>query len=357
MRIAVLWTGLSGYLNACLRELASRPDVELFIAHNATSELAPFDDSIFAWMENRVVWRDAGDFPLLQSRLTAFDPELVVVAGWHVPIYRRLMKPLKGRCLRIMTMDNCWNATLKQRLGALVSPFYVRPMADAAWVPGQRQATFARKLNYPIRRILQGLYCCEFAAFAAKHQQRLDEKRPLPSAFLFVGRLIEVKGIRTLADAYQRYRVNAKAPWPLIVCGTGPLSSLLEGKPGVQIQGFVQPSELPGVLASAGCLLLPSVFEPWALVVHEASAAGLLIIAAENVGSVPHLVQNYYNGFLVSTGDPVGLAEAMTWVSAMGVERQEGMSRASHELSRQYTPKRWADSLLEFAIDCKVGQR
>jgi glycosyltransferase involved in cell wall biosynthesis len=357
MRIAVLWGGLSGYLNACLRELAGRPGVELFVAHTAVSELAPFDENLFSWMKDEVVWRDDHDFERLRSRLNAFDPEVVMVAGWHVPMYRRIVKPLKNRCLRIMAIDNTWNGTLKQWLGILISPVYVRSIAEAIWVPGQRQATFARKLGFPVRLILQGLYCCEFPAFAAVHEQRLKSGSPLPTAFLFVGRLVEDKGIRNLLEAYAKYRATAVAPWPLLVCGTGPLRSLLEGKPGVQILGFVQPSELPGVMESAGCLVLPSVFEPWALVVHEATAAGRIVIATENVGAVPHLVQNYYSGFVTKAGDAAGLSTLMAQVSELPPERRERMSRASHELSQQYTPQRWADSLLAFAADHMVGQQ
>lgn len=357
MRIAVLWTGLSGYLNACLRELASRPGVELFVAHSEIDSQAPFDESLFSWMKQGVVWRDERDMPLVQSRLAAFDPELVVVAGWHVPIYRRLLKPLKGRCLRLMTMDNYWKGTPRQRLGTIVSARYVLPLADAAWVPGHHQATFARKLGFSLNNILHGSLSCEQPEFAAIYQRRVQNRLPLPHAFIFIGRLTEEKGIVTLAKAYERYRQATQDPWPLIVCGVGPLKSLLAEKAGILMKGFVQPADLPRQIAEAGCLLLPSIFEPWALVVNEATAAGLLIVATENVGSVPHLVHNYYNGFVVKAGDPVGLAEAMAQISSMDPRRQERMSCASHELSCQYTPARWADSLLEFASDRKVGQR
>lgn len=355
MRVAVLWTGLSGYLNACLRELASRPGVELFVAHSVPDNEAPFDSGMFAWMEKRVMWRDGRDFELVQSGLASFDPELVVVAGWHVPIYRRILKPLKGRCLRLMTMDNCWNGTLKQWVGSLISPFYVLPIADAAWVPGVRQATFAKHLKFPIRSILHGLLSCEHPVFAAIHQRRVASGAPLPKAFIFVGRLSPEKDIPTMLAAYERYRAEVEKPWPLIICGTGPLQTLLEGKPGIVMKGFVQPADLPNIMATAGCLLLPSAFEPWALVINEATAAGLIVIASENVGSVPHLVQNYYNGFVVSAGDPTGLTESMTRISTMNAERRERMSGASHQLSLQYTPTRWADSLLEFAADRKAG--
>ena len=47
MRIAVLWTGLSGYLDACLRGLATGPGVEVLVAHQAAGEDAPFEAGQF----------------------------------------------------------------------------------------------------------------------------------------------------------------------------------------------------------------------------------------------------------------------------------------------------------------------
>jgi hypothetical protein len=61
MRAAVLWTGLSGYLNACLKELASREGVELFVSHQASVQEAPFDDNQFAWIPDRLVWQSYKD--------------------------------------------------------------------------------------------------------------------------------------------------------------------------------------------------------------------------------------------------------------------------------------------------------
>src|SRR5450755_3295044 len=199
-------------------------------------------------MENELVWRDERDFELLSSRLATFHPDVVVVAGWHVPIYRRVMKTLKGRCLRLMTMDNCWQGTLKQRFGALISPIYVIPMADAAWVPGIRQTMFARHLKFPIRAVLHGSLSCEHDEFAAVYQRRIDSGLPLPKAFIFVGRLIHAKGITTLATAYERYRSVTVDPWPLIVCGAGPLDAALRNRPGIERRGCVQPSDLPNAM-------------------------------------------------------------------------------------------------------------
>jgi len=327
MRAAVLWTGLSGYLNACLKELASRDGVELFVSHQASVQEAPFDDDQFAWIPNRLVWRSDVDVASLRDRLRAFDPEILVFCGWHVAGYRRVTRELAKRCFRVMAMDNCWNATPKQRLGTLIAPWYIRPIADAAWVPGSLS--------------------CDRAAIETVHESRLAAGRALPHSFLFLGRFVSDKGVDQLVKAYQLYRESSTDPWPLVCCGAGPLGSRLEGQPGIRIEGFVQPDRLRDLLASSGCLVLPSTLEPWGLVINEATTAGLVILASEKAGAAVHLVQDNYNGYIFDGGDVNELAALMSYVSSLSEERLDAMSRASYLLSLQFSPARWADTLLD----------
>jgi glycosyltransferase involved in cell wall biosynthesis len=134
----------------------------------------------------------------------------------------------------------------------------------------------------------------------------------------------------------------------LICCGAGPLRFQLDGKIGIRVEGFVQPQHLPGIYGSVGCLVLPSNLEAWGLVVHEAASAGLLILATEQVGAVPHLVQPGYNGFIFEKRRAEELARLMCRISDMSDARLDEMSRASFLLSQQFSTKRWADTLLEF---------
>ena len=346
MRVAVLWTTLSGYLNACMKELASRDGVELFVSHQAPLPQAPYDDSQFAWIRNRLLWQSSADLALLQARLRSFGPQILVFSSWHVPAYRKMARELAHRCQRVMAMDNCWRATPKQRMGVLISPWYIRPLADMIWVPGERQAVFARKFGFGERAILWGLYSCDQPALETVHISRVAEARAVPHSFLFIGRFVSEKGVDQLVEAYESYRERSIDPWPLVCCGAGPLSSHLEGRPGIRVEGFVQPDRLCEVLASSGCLVLPSTIEPWAVVVHEAASAGLLILASRNVGASVHLVQDSYNGYIFDDRDAKGLAALMSHVTNLSDQRLDAMSRASHLLSKQFTPARWADALL-----------
>ena len=55
----------------------------------------------------------------------------------------------------------------------------------------------------------------------------------------------------------------------------GPLKEQLQNHDDIKVIDFVQPEEFENIIKQSGCLLLPSIKEPWALVLHEFSAAGL----------------------------------------------------------------------------------
>ena len=347
MRVAVLWTTLSGYLNACMKELASRDGVELFVSHQAPSQQAPFDDSQFAWIHNRLVLQSTDEFDPLARHLEEFNPEIIAFCGWHVPAYRRAARELAKRCWRVLAIDNPWEATLRQRMGTLIAPWYIRPLADAIWLPGERQAVFARRLGFEQRNTLWGSLSCDQPAIEAVHISRMAGGRAVPRCFLFVGEFALHKGLDQLVKAYELYREGSVNPWPLVCCGAGPLSSLLEARAGIRVEGFVQPSQLSEIFASAGCLILPSNIDHWGVVVHEAVSAGLLVLASENVGAAVHLVQDNYNGYIFDNHDEKDLAALMSHVSGLSDARLDAMSRASYLLSKQFSPARWADTLLE----------
>ena len=116
-------------------------------------------------------------------------------------------------------------------MGTLIAPWYIRPLADAIWLPGERQAAFARRLGFEQRTILWGSLSCDQPAIETVHISRVAEGRAVPRCFLFVGEFASHKGLDQLVKAYELYRERSVNPWPLVCCGAGPLSSLLEANP------------------------------------------------------------------------------------------------------------------------------
>lgn len=343
-RIAVLWSTTSGYLRASLDAL-QEAGADVLLVYEHAEEEAPFDDAVLTNGLDANGWSDRPDEVWLRRIVEAFDPHGVLVSSWHIRPYRRLARSLAGRAVRLVCMDNQWHGSPKQWLGVATSPVFLRPAYDAAFVTGERQAVFAGKLGFPAERILWGAVCCDYDRFAVVAAERDDT--PAPERFLYAGRLVEAKAVDVLAEAYRRYRSRSSRPWPLLVAGTGSLADELASVEGVEMLGFVQPAELPAVMARAGCLVLPSRFEPWAVVLHEAAAAGLPIVCTSACGASTRFVWDGYNGAVVSPDDAEALAAGLERISRASRGDRIGMGHGSSSLAAQLTPARWAAYVLE----------
>lgn len=344
-RVAVLWQAMSGYFNACLKALSSMDGVEIALAYGSTSQSAPFDADQFAWIQPSYQWSGEPSRDGVSRLLESFKPEAVLVSSWHLPAYRAALKDLGGlNVTRVLCMDNQWRGTPKQWLGRLTWRQHIRPYYELVFVPGDRQVRFARMLGFSREHIMRGLYSADTPAFRPDPVLEGD-RRPL--RFLYVGRLATGKGISVLARAYSLYRAAVPEPWPLDVVGTGPEERLLLGIDGVQLHGFVQPENLPMMMAQATALVCPSLFEPWGVVIHEATAAGVIVLCSEATGAGVHLVQDGYNGFSLRTGSSSDLSRGLVAVTNMSTARHMEMSAASESMSRQFSPERWATYVLD----------
>lgn len=152
-------------------------------------------------------------------------------------------------------------------------------------------------------------------AFAA--QYTLDPHR---RRLLFCGRLIPVKRVDVLLDAFARI-ADQRPEWDVLVAGEGPLLESLKArvpqalKSRVLFPGFLQFDQTVPCYHNCDVLVLPSEYEPWALVVNEAVACGLAVIATEVVGAAADLVTHHVNGLIVPPRNVQALADAILEVS------------------------------------------
>jgi glycosyltransferase involved in cell wall biosynthesis len=352
-RMAVLWSHLSGYLNASLRECARR-DVELLVSWFRAAAEAPFAAEQFAWLRadgRGFEWNgtDAIDGAVLAARIADFAPQMLLVSGWNHAGYRLVARRMAGKTTRILCMDNPWEEGARQWLGRAVAPWYVRPLFDGALVAGERQYQFARRLGFSDGEILTGLYAPDSEQFAGP---AAGERR---GGFLFVGRLAPEKGLHTLVEAYGMYRRASPAPWPLTVAGTGPLAAMVSGIDGIAPVGFVQPDALPALLLRHACMVVPSYREPWGVQISEGASAGLALVATGVCGATPHLLREGFNGHIVPARDARALAQAMLRIEAH--PRLEQLGANSRALAAQFTPRIWADNLLAWPLRSGPARR
>ncbi len=146
--------------------------------------------------------------------------------------------------------------------------------------------------------------------------------------FLFIGRLVEEKGIRILIDA------ATAAGVPLRVLGDGPLLNELSAlHPDVIFEGWCDRATIASRISSARCLVMPSLYpEPFGLVAVESLACGIPIVISETA-FLCHEVTAAGAGILCSPTDPQSLGEIIGKISA-----DDGMVRTMSEAAYSHAP-------------------
>ena len=142
---------------------------------------------------------------------------------------------------------------------------------------------------------------------------------PNRAVILFASKLQPRKRARDLLEAYKRLSPDGnREPVPyLIFVGDGQDRDYLVaqakklGWASIKILGFKNQSELPRYYDLCDVFVLPSVNEPWGLVINEVMNAGKPIIVSDQVGAGFDLVKDGVNGIVVPSGDTSALADSV----------------------------------------------
>ena len=173
--------------------------------------------------------------------------------------------------------------------------------------------------------------------------------------FLFVGRLIQGKGVDHLAAAASvlRRQLSNEDSFEVVVLGDGPerlrlaeLAGDLAKEHRFSLLGAVAPTSVWAHYVDAHVFVLPTLQDNWPLVVAEAMSMGLPILLSNRAGSVPDLVVPGENGYVFDPEDHDELASKMR-VFVDQPELVQVYGARSLELVRPYTPERVARVFIE----------
>ncbi len=113
------------------------------------------------------------------------------------------------------------------------------------------------------------------------------KERKFSGKFLFVGRLSHEKNIHFLLDIFARL-----ADFTLTIAGTGSMEAELRLKAtrNIVFIGHIPNDKMEALYGEHDVLLLPSLIEPWGLVVEEAVYHGMPVIVSDRVGCAAEIV-------------------------------------------------------------------
>ncbi|GAA4463446.1 hypothetical protein GCM10023189_41500 [Nibrella saemangeumensis] len=303
----------------------------------------------------------------LLAQTRQFKPDVIYLTGYYDPAQILLLFYARWQNIRVVIQNEStaadhqrggWKEWVKRRITRL---------SDGFFCFGSRSADYLIQLGVPPNKILLRKNAVDNHVLLKTYQESLPSRTQrqqqlgLPANnFIFVGRLIDVKNLETLIEAFalanqqvQATTDSALSRWGLILFGEGPLQEKLSQRiQALGLQHLVRflPGQpwyrVPESLSLADVLVLPSWSETWGLVVNEAMVCGMPVIVSERCGCAIDLVQHGRNGFVINPYKPEELANYMTMFMNNDVNRAQ-MGQAARQLIEPYAPEAVAREMLQ----------
>ncbi len=343
MKIIFLYTELAPYFLSCMDALVLNTSADIHIVRKTVNKEAPFEFSFPGKI--KVYERNTFNKNDILAFVKAISPDLIYCSGWKDNEYLSVCKIYKNKIPVIVGFDNKWTGSLKQRVGAFLKPVTIRKYFSHCWIPGIPQLEFAKKLGFASENILTGFYSCDYNYFHNLFlQYKESKKNRFPHRLIFVGRYYDFKGIKNLWSAFIAIQNESPNNWELWCLGTGDMEPVIH--PSIKHFGFIQPKDIGKFIADTGVFVLPSLFEPWGVAVHEFASAGFPLICSSEVGSSTLFLKENENGFAFRAGDINSLKTALSLIFSLNDDELFSMGEKSSILAKQITPETWTHTLM-----------
>ncbi|MDB6138867.1 MAG: hypothetical protein JWO94_1939 [Verrucomicrobiaceae bacterium] len=188
--------------------------------------------------------------------------------------------------------------------------------------------------------------------FALRHSWDAMPAAPEPEDagyYLMMSRLVEVKGIAPLLEAWQALRAELGPRTPeLRIAGEGPLEPLVlahaAANPSVKFLGLISGEAKHEALLRCRAMMAPSTWwEPLGLVTYEAYDYAKPVLAARS-GGLAETVTDKVTGLLHEPGKVEAIVRDVLAMEARGTEERQAMGRAGRDwLLREAGVKAWQD--------------
>jgi glycosyltransferase involved in cell wall biosynthesis len=377
-RVVILTEIIAPYRIPVFNALAARSDVEshiIFLSETDPSlrQWYVYKDEIKFSYEILRGWRRRwGKYNLLVNvgigaALRRARPEVIISGGYsYLASWQAALWAERHKVPLLLWCES--NSADKRRKHALVESLKkrFRGMCRAFVAAGLASRGYLLELGAPEGSVFVAPDAVDvemYARSAARARARCAELRAehsLPQRyFLYVGRLVEEKGVFDLLSAYAKLDESARTRIGLVFVGDGAVRADLIGRASqihtgvIRFCGWVHREQISELYALAEALVFPTHSDPWGLVVNEAMACGLTIVASDVAGCVADLVRSGENGFTFRPRDIDGLVDAMrTLINQPDLAKR--MGNCSFELIRAHTPEACAAGFataVNFACD------
>ena len=304
------------------------------------------------------------------KKIISYKPDILILPGYNEIFCWFAL--ISAKLLMIHIIISCDSTAMDRPrfwYKEALKKFFVR-RCSVGFCYGIKSAEYLNTLGMPTTDIFLRCQAINNEEIAAIHESVHAVRKEFLTAtgfkqhnFIFVGRLNPIKNIEHLIKAFAILKnTNALAlSWGLIVVGDGPqkeelISICTELKVcDVYFVGGKSWREVPKFHALADVLVLPSISEPWGLVINEAMACSMPVLVSKYCGAAYDLVYVGENGFIF---DPFDKEELINWLNYFVThhKRIEKMGMRSREIISGYSSKNAAKQMYN-GIDRLLNHR
>lgn len=291
----------------------------------------------------------------LWSEMRRFGPHVIAICGYHYFATLEVLAFARRYGIRtvLWSGSHLLSGFIKRRWADAYKRFIITRF-DSYLTYGTAAKEQLIYYGAPANRIIVGCNTVDVHWFKARAEALGRPPRVgAPVRLLYVGRLVPIKNVAALINAVGSLQ-HRGMPVTLAIAGDGPekasLQSLvtLEGVKDVAFLGFRTGDALVEAYAGADVLVLPSLNEPWGLVVNEAAACGVPSVVSTRAGATRDLIRNGETGLQFDPTVPGDLEQTLEQIVRDPTARQRMGGAAQHFiLSRD--PAYYAERLVTAA--------
>lgn len=248
------------------------------------------------------------------------NPDRIIVGGFSVATLKIYLLSLIKKINYLI-----WSGSIntKGRSDSICRRIYRKKLiknASAYIAYGRRAKEYLISLGANPNKIEIGINTIDVSFYSQQTAHaRLKTFNDNKFIFLIIGHLSKRKRVDQVLIAINRLKKRRNICFLIIGDGAERerligLTKTLNIEDLVQFEGFKQKSEIPGYLAIAKCMLFPSEYDIWGLVLVEAMTAGLLCISSVNAGATSDLIEDGKTGFAIDFSETDKVVEKIEWV-------------------------------------------
>lgn len=342
-KVLVLYRELAGYIVNCLEYVAKKENIQIEIVAYPIVAEAPFQ---FSFSDRITVHRrsDVSD-EKLASMVSSGQYELIFCGGWFDKGYLNAIKS-KGNTPAVIGFDKQWKGSLKDHLATLYLRIKVTPLFDFAFVPGSEQVKFASKMGFSQAKIKTGIYVCDNPRFDRVFERRKNNPEQIKHRVIYAGRYIPEKDIANLMNVAAEILNERNDNWEFHFIGTGALWEQRIKHPKITHHGFLDGSKLDELMVTGSLFILPSLFEPWGVVVNEFAMAGYPLILSNQVGARTSLLSDE-NGIVFPAANRDAMKKALNDMMNLEADVLLKYGEKSHNLAKKINEEGFANSIIQ----------